>query len=267
MVKRIPAVRTHIQARLYRRFLSAEGFATYYGAYGSFAEARANLPASREFDSADVVADLMDTRLHRVYPYDYPVVHWLGQAFLGGATRVFDLGGSVGVHYHAYHRILPYPDSLQWEVCEVPAAATVGRQTAERLGSRGLTFVDKLDPGAVRAQVWISAGALQYIEDARLDRLLDASPEPPEHVILNKLPLYDGDEFVVTQNIGPGIYAPAYVYNRARFLEQVKGEGYELVDGWEVPERSFYLPGHPERCFQSFSGLYFRRIDTPAARS
>jgi putative methyltransferase (TIGR04325 family) len=266
MVKRIPAVRTHIQARLYRRFLSSEGFATYYGAYGSFAEARANLPASREFDSADVVADLMDTRLHRVYPYDYPVVHWLGQAFLGGATRVFDLGGSVGVHYHAYHRILPYPEGLQWEVCEVPAAAALGRQTAARLGARGLTFVDRLEPGAVRAHVWISAGALQYIEDAPLDRLLGASPAPPDHVILNKLPLYDGDDFVVTQNIGPGVYAPAYVYNRARFLEQVNGAGYELVDAWEVPERSFYLPGHPERCFPSFSGLYFRRSAALAAR-
>jgi putative methyltransferase (TIGR04325 family) len=259
MVKRIPAVRTHIQARLYRRFLSTEGFATYYGAYGSFAEARANLPASREFDSADVVAELMDARMHHIHPYDYPVVHWLGQSFLRGATRVFDLGGSVGVHYHAYRRILPYPQGLRWEVCEVPAAAAVGREMAARLGATGLTFTERLVPEEVRADVWISAGAIQYIEDAPLDRLLGASAEPPGHVILNKLPLYEGDEFVVTQNIGPGVYAPAYVYNRARYVEQVQRQGYELVDSWEVPERTFYLPGHPERCFPSFSGLYFRR--------
>jgi putative methyltransferase (TIGR04325 family) len=264
MVKRIPAVRTHIHARLYRRFLSLEGFTTYFGVYGSFAEARANLPASREFDTTSVVADLMDARLHRIHAYDYPVIHWLGQAFQQGATTVFDLGGSVGLHYHAYHRILPYPQGLQWQVCEVPAAVSAGRELAGRLGSPGLSFVEKLDPASVRAEVWISAGALQYIDGVGLDQLLAACPEPPRHIILNKLPLYDGDEFVVTQNIGPGVYAPARVYNRGRFLEQVDSQGYELVDSWPVPERSFYLPGHPERCFRHFSGLCFRRRTAPA---
>lgn len=33
--------------------------------------------------------------------------------------------------------------------------------------------------------------------------------------------------------------------------------GYTLWDEWRVPERSLYLPGHPEKNVQSFSGLYF----------
>jgi putative methyltransferase (TIGR04325 family) len=262
-VKRIPAVRAWLHARFHERFLSARGFATYYGVYGSFGEARAQLPTSKEFDSHEVITGLMNERMHRVYPCDYPVLFWLREAFLGGATGVFDIGGSVGVHYYAYRRVLPYPEGLQWIVCEVPSAAAVGRAMAERLDVRELRFVDTLNTADIRLPVWISAGALQYIEDGDIERLLAECRQPPHWLLLNKLPVYDGDDFVVTQNIGPGIYAPAHVYNRARLVERIRTQGYELADSWEVPERAFYLPGHPDKCFPSFSGFCFRADATP----
>jgi putative methyltransferase (TIGR04325 family) len=257
-VKRLPAVRGWVDARLYEHFLSPSGFTSFYGVYESFEDARRHLPASRAFDSTEIAA-LMDERQHRLYPYDYPVVYWLREAFLAGATSVFDIGGSVGVHFHAYRRILPYPDGLRWLVCEVPASAAMGRELARRLGTQGLEFVDRLDASDVRAQVWISAGALHYIEDADPGRMLAACPQPPTHLLLNKLPLYEGPAFVVAQNIGPGAYSPTWVYNRARFVAGIEAQGYELVDTWRVPEREFYLPGHPDKSFGAFTGLYFRR--------
>lgn len=257
-VKRIPAVRGWLHARHFERFLSSHGFASYFGVYDSFAEARRHLPASREFDSTEVI-DGLSERVHRLYPYDYPVVYWLREAFLAGATSVYDIGGSVGVHFHAYQRIVRYPDGLRWLVCEVPAAAAAGREIALRLGTTGLEFVDRLDTSSVSAQVWISAGALQYIEDGDVGRLLAACPRPPTHLLLNKLPIQEGREYVVAQNIGPGAYAPAWVYNRARFVGGIEARGYDLVDTWEVPEREFYLPGHPDKDFAAFTGFCFRR--------
>jgi putative methyltransferase (TIGR04325 family) len=258
-VKRIPAVRAWLHARLYEHFLSARGFTSYYGVYEGFEEARRHLPASREFDSREVIAGLMNERLYRIYPYDYPVVYWLREAFLGGVTSVYDIGGSVGVHFYAYRRILRYPERLRWLVCEVPAAAAMGRHLAGELGAEELEFVDRLDASEVGAQAWISAGALQYIEDGDLGRLLASCPQPPRFLILNKLPVYDGPAFVVAQNIGPGVYAPSWVYNRARFVAGIEAQGYELVDTWRVPEREFYLPGHPERSFGAFTGFCFGR--------
>jgi putative methyltransferase (TIGR04325 family) len=258
-VKRIPAVRSWLDARHYEHFLSPQGFMSYHGVYESFEEARHHLPPSREFEDEEVIGGLMNERLHRLYPYDYPVVYWLREAFLGGATEVFDIGGSVGVHFHAYRRILRYPDGLHWLVCEVPAAAATGRDLALRLGAQGLSFVDRLDASRVRAQVWISAGALQYIEDGDIDRLLAECPAPPAYVMLNKLPIQEGPAFVAAQNIGPGAYAPMRVYNRASYVAAIEARGYALVDTWRVPEREFYLPGHPEKSFGAFSGFCFRR--------
>lgn len=257
-VKRIPAVRDWLSARRFEHFLSPSGFASFYGVFGSFEEARQHLPASREFDS-EATASLMNERLHRLYPYDYPVLYWLREAFLEGATSVFDIGGSVGVHFHAYQRILRYPEGLRWLVSEVPTAAAAGRDLAHRLGVPNLSFVDRLDTSDVRAQVWISAGALQYIEDGDLGLLLDACPQPPTYLLLNKLPIHDGEDFVVAQNVGPGAYSPTYVYNRARFVASIEARGYALVDTWQVRERDFYLPGHPDKCFSAFTGLFFRR--------
>ena len=41
--------------------------------------------------------------------------------------------------------------------------------------------------------------------------------------------------------------------------------GYRLKDEWAVHERTMYLPGHAERSFAAFSGLYFTAI--PARHS
>ncbi|MNL58221.1 hypothetical protein D3C87_1818410 [compost metagenome] len=48
-----------------------------------------------------------------------------------------------------------------------------------------------------------------------------------------------------------------HVYNRQRFINEIEELGYTLREQWQVPERSLYLPGFPERCFPTFSGLYF----------
>lgn len=257
-VRRVPAVDAFVRSRQHRFFLSHEGLTSHWGVYDSFEDARRHLPPSRGFDTADVVEDVRKRGL-KLHPYDYPVLFWLDRAFAQGARSVYDIGGAIGSHFYAYRRVLPFPQGLDWLVCELPSAVDAGRRMAEATGAvaEGLRFVETADTRGVRADVWISAGALQYIEDADLAGRLEVAREAPRHIVLNKLPLYDGADFVVTQNVGPDCYSPVWVWNRDGFVDRVRACGYRLIDEWDVPERDLYVPGHPERSFPAFTGLCF----------
>lgn len=252
-----PVTRPALQHWRRRQFFSEAGFGSYFGLFGDFAQARAWLPASAEFDNAALAAEYVEQRTKKVFAYDYPVMWWLERALRQGALSVLDIGGSVGVHFYAYRRYVEWPPGLSWQVVEVPAIAAIGREMAGQAGAQALHFADDLAQALGGKDVWIAAGSLQYLEDARPGVLLRRCAERPRHMLLNKLPLYDGEDYVTAQNIGAGCYAPLHVCNRSRFVEEIEALGYTLRDEWQVPERSMYLPGFPERSFPAFTGLYF----------
>lgn len=241
------------------QFLSPDGYCAYFGLFDSFVAARAWLPPNPEFDHEPLAAPYVNVVSKKVFPYDYPVMRWLERALNAGSTSVLDIGGSVGVHYYAYQPYIDMPSALSWHVIEVPAMVAIGRDLAGTNAAAALTFSDQLDEAiASRAyDIWISAGAIQYMEHGRPDQLLQKNRLRPSHVLLNKVPLYDGPDFVTTQNIGKGAYTPVHVYNGARFVQDIEALGYELRDRWEVPDRSIHIPGHAERMCPHFTGLYF----------
>ncbi|VTU41287.1 hypothetical protein H4CHR_06022 [Variovorax sp. PBS-H4] len=253
-----PVTRSALVRWRRKQFLGKDGFGFYFGLFDSFAAARAWLPPNPEFNNEALATEYVEVRTQQVFAYDYPVMWWLERAFRHGARSVLDIGGSVGVHCLAYRRYIEMPPEVTWRVVEVPAIVSIGRKLAAERGVPELFFTDDLE-GALSggAEVWISAGALQYMEDARPGDLLKRSKAMPMHLLLNKLPLYDGDDFVTTQNIGEGCFAPLHVFNRDRLIRSVEALGYTLRDRWLVHERSLYLPGYPERSFPFFSGLYF----------
>ncbi|MGO4390233.1 methyltransferase, TIGR04325 family [Variovorax sp. M-6] len=240
-------------------FLSSEGAGAYYGVFGSFADARAWLPRSKEFDHAPLAAHYIEVRCRMVFPYDYPVMLWLERAFQGGAARVLDFGGSVGVHYYAYRRYIAMPATLAWRVVELPTMVSIGRSLAAANAATALSFTEDLPQAVVAADsdIWLSAGAIHYMEDARPALLLERCAVRPKHILLNKLPLYGGEDFVTSQNIGDGSFAPLHVFNRRRFIRDIEEVGYTLWDSWAVPERALYLSGDSEHRLPSFTGLYF----------
>jgi len=242
-----------------KHFLAKEGFGFYFGLFDSFAAARACLPPTPEFNNDALATEFVEVRTRQVFAYDYPVMWWLDRAFRHGARSVLDIGGSVGVHYYAYRLYMEMPPDLTWLVVELPVIVSMGRKLMTERPSAGLAFTDDLEEAltSAGADIWISAGALQYMEDARPGDLLKRSREMPMHLLLNKLPLYEGDDFVTTQNIGEGCFAPLHVFNGDRLIHGVEALGYTLRDRWAVHERSLYLPGYPERSFPSFTGLYF----------
>jgi putative methyltransferase (TIGR04325 family) len=262
-----PVARPAFLSWKHKQFLSDAGYCDYFGVFDSFASARASLPASPGFDHAPLARSYLEVHCKTIFEYDYPVMWWLERAFRSGATAVVDIGGSVGVHYYGYRRYLEMPPDLEWRVAELPAMVAIGRELADRSDGGALRFTEDLAGSLPGAEVWTTSGAIQYIEDARPSDLLRRCETRPRHLLLNKLPLYAGEDFVTTQNLGSGCFAPVHVYNRSRFIEDIEVLGYTLRDHWEVNERSLYVPGHPERCFGSFSGLYFLANDLSASAS
>lgn len=252
-----PLMRPALQGERRRHFLSKDGFASYFGLFESFTDARAWLPPNPEFDHAALAAEYVEIRTKRIFTYDYPVMWWLERAFRNGAINVLDIGGSVGVHYYAYQRYFDMPSEVSWRVAEVPAMVSIGREMAVQTGASALSFSDDLEKALSGADIWISAGAIHYFEDARPSDLLKRCAVPPKYILLNKLPLYSGRDFITTQNVGEGSFSPLHVYNRRGFIEDIVALGYTLRDQWEVHERSLYLPGYPDRSVPTFTGLYF----------
>ena len=259
-IKRLPVVRDWWRAKQVKRFLSRKGTGLHYGVFRNFSEAQAWLPATEGFEREDFSDEYINVRSHRVYGFDYPILFWLREAFNAGAQSIFDIGGSVGVHYYAYGKFLAFPPALAWHVCELPKVNKLGAELAQRHGVSALTFTDSMDTSEVQLDIWIAAGALEFIEGCRPEALLAKAKQRPGHFFINKLPLHDGEDFVSTQNIGSGSFVAHHVYNRARYVAGIEAMGYRLIDSWDVCERSFIIPGEPEHSFDSYSGLYFKRV-------
>lgn len=260
LLKNLPPIKSLRRQRGQRIYLSKWGAGYHHGAFKSFAEARAWLPSNREFSFPSFVDEYVNERSHRIYAFDYPVLFWLRKALDDGARSVLDIGGSIGNQYYAYGQYIHYPPDLSWHVQELPAFIQVGRELAQKRQAPRLTFSDQLDPATLNADILIAAGALEFIEGFDLASFLKHAKQRPRHILLNKLPLYDGPTHVSTQNIGNGSFVPHHVYNRQQFIAAIEQTGYRLADSWSVPERGFQVPGQPENSFDEYAGLYFTAL-------
>jgi putative methyltransferase (TIGR04325 family) len=255
-----PLMRPALMAFRHAQFLSEQGMGACYGVFNSFNQARESLPQTKEFDNTSLADEYINVRTKKLFSYDYPVIWRVDTALRTGAKKVLDIGGSVGVHYYAYKLHLDSIDSISWHVVEVPAMVEIGINLAQKNRTSALTFsVDLALAISLKYDIWLSAGALQYIDLGKLDQLLMTCKDWPTHILINKIPLYAGSDFVTTQNLGNGCFTPFWVFNRDGFVKPIEILGYKLIDEWAVHERSLYLPGFPNRSFPTFSGLYFRK--------
>ena len=84
-----------------------------------FAEAERAIPKGRpEGFNLEAVPDFFIGKQFLFNQQDYPVLLWLTQAMEPGG-KVFDLGGGFGQCYYNYREYVPYPEGLQWLVCDV----------------------------------------------------------------------------------------------------------------------------------------------------
>lgn len=267
---RIPGV-GQVLALDYERSFARRAPNRFRGVYATFAEAEASIPARERigYDHA-ALAGLYRHRMEKANQSDYGVLFWM-RGLLEPGSFVFDFGGHVGVSYHGWRRYLGYPPGTRWLVYDVPAIVKVGAELAAERESPGLSFTSDV-ADARGCDVFFSAGALQYVEEP-LPSILGRIGSRPRHILLNKMPLHDGESFVTVQSTGRAFHAYR-IYNRAALVQSVVDLGYRVVDDWVNREQSCTIPFTRGRDIEAYSGYYFVRDDAsppappaPPARS
>ncbi len=226
----------------------------YRGVYSTHAAAAAAMPAGdlHGFDHASVAEFFIDT--HFVFnPSDYPNLFWLLSILKPGQT-LFDFGGGVGQCYYLYQRHLRFPEQMRWMVCDLEAFIEPGRQFAKENKAAGVEFTTHFQD-AKGAAVLLSNGTLQYIE-TDLSQMLAGLEQLPPHILINRVPLYDGEAYYTVQRSRHS-YVPYKVMNLTAFIRDMEELGYEKVDQWYL-SRFLRIPFHPQSFVANYWGFYFR---------
>lgn len=254
---RLPVVGAVLRAD-YQRSFARMPANRFRGVYASFAEAEASVAGgSRIGYDHDALTGMYRDRMTRACQSDYAVLFWL-KDIMAADTSVFDFGGHIGVSYYGWEQYLHYPAGLQWCVCDVPAIIEEGARIAAERGAHGLRFTDDLADGR-DCNVLLVAGALQYV-DLDMPQLLRNMGTLPRHILVNKMPLYEGPTFVTVQSTGRAFH-PYRISNRDEFVASVAQLGYRVVDDWSNREQHCRIPFTRGRDIDAYSGYYFVRED------
>lgn len=254
--EKVPPLRAWHRFEYEQHFAQESGRARMFaGIYESFDAAVNAIPKGARvgYDHAEL-ADRHTEEIGHIWPSDYPTLFWLA-ALLKPEMTVFDLGGSTGLLFYGFRKYLAYPAGLRWTVCDVPAVTSRGGELAKVNEVKELSFTTRIED-AEAADVLLTSGSLQFIPTP-LWVLLARLSERPRHLIINRVPLTDGAGFVTLQNIGRAI-CPYQIWNRTEFMQAIENVGFEVIDSWETPEFSCYIPFHPERSVRAYCGMYLR---------
>lgn len=257
-IKKSPDAAVQKQKAEYEaHFSSATSENLFRGVYSNFNEALKTTPDTKPmgYDHSDP-ASMYKDRLERIYPSDYPVLFWLEKALAEGGHQVFDLGGHIGVGFYAYQKYIQYPGDIDWKVCDVTAVTEAGKKLAIKRKVDQLSFTTD-NQAADGRDIFFASGALQYLEIPLATQLAKLR-QPPKHIILNLLPLYEGEAFATLQNIGTA-FCPYQVLNKQQFIASLQQQGYEMIDHWENPDKGCHIPFHSEQSLDHYDGFYFRR--------
>jgi putative methyltransferase (TIGR04325 family) len=235
-------------------------YGCYRGQYSSFQTAIAAAPTPNNvgFNHENVAQDYRRQFSTYIGYYDYPVLMWLKDLLTEGA-KVFDFGGNIGTHFYGYETRLTYPSGLIWTICELPEIVKVGQDFAQEQQRSELQFTTDFSH-ASGSDILLGSGSIQYFEGSFADQIAGLAVKP-KHLLLNRLPLCQGESFVSLQN-GGLVYYPVKINNKAAFIGSLQQIGYELVDDWLIHSEPVAVPFHPEFTSLCFSGLYLRMVES-----
>jgi putative methyltransferase (TIGR04325 family) len=255
--RRVGAV-VRLVADVYSHFAFPHRGGQFRGVYGDFRQAEAAAPRGKNigFNHQDLAREYQKNLKLRLESFDYPILFHLDR-IIDGCRVVFDFGGNVGVHYLRYRRHLKL-DHVKWIVLDLPAITAAGRQTCADLPN--IAFINEIEElEESQLDILLASGSMQYLASPALllQKMIERRIQPP-HVLINRLPLYGGPQFVTLQN-GGLVYYPQYVFNREIFISNIENLDYELVDSWPDTGDSCIIPFHPARSIRAYTGLYFQR--------
>jgi putative methyltransferase (TIGR04325 family) len=176
---------------------------------------------------------------------------WLSRILEEG-FRVTDFGGAVGQTHTALAQRMSIPNGVRWTVVDLPPAVQRGAKLASERGTEGLYFSENLED-VDGCDVFLSRGCIQYVETP-LTALLKSLHALPRYILLDKVPMTDGREFVTHQNLMSSA-VPYQVFNRTKFLSSLGDLGFKIRDEWPVQELSCSIPFHPELFLECHSGM------------
>jgi putative methyltransferase (TIGR04325 family) len=195
----------------------------------------------------EIMGDTSDMRRR-----DYPVLFWLSKALAEG-SKILNVGGSAGAEYFTYRQFLQFPKRVIWLVCELPHAVEFGSSLANAVDAPELAFTTRIEDGA-GSDIFLSCGALQYLEQDLAMCLRKLQPLPTR-VLINRVPLYEGETFFTVQS-SFGSSVPYRIQNRQELVDSMIELDYQLVDCW-YEKREVVIPFHPQRSVHKFYGFYF----------
>ena len=195
----------------------------------------------------EIMGDTSDMRRR-----DYPVLFWLSKALAEG-SKILNVGGSAGAEYFTYRQFLQFPKRVIWLVCELPHAVEFGSSLANAVDAPELAFTTSIEDGA-GSDIFLSCGALQYLEQDLAMCLRKLQPLPTR-VLINRVPLYEGETFFTVQS-SFGSSVPYRIQNRQELVDSMIELDYQLVDCW-YEKREVVIPFHPQRSVHKFYGFYF----------
>ena len=262
-IELIPIIRQVYRYAALHRF-KTRGYSLFWGVYKTFEEAILAAPKTKKvgYNCPELALEYQQMLVQNnwensgrtVAAHDYPLLFWLNSIFdRGEGKTIFDFGGNVGIHFYSYSKYLNYPPDLKWTICEVPEIATIGRQIANQRDVNNLDFTCEFKD-VENNNVLIGSGSIQYVDD--LSSILPIQGKP-KHLLINRLPLYDGDRFVTLQN-GGKVFYPQYVFNKTEFISGLENIGYKLVDIWKNQGDSCIIPLYLDRSVNNYYGLYFQ---------
>lgn len=253
----LPILRGLRKRRFNANFEAGHAIGVCRGIYPGYPQAAAAVPPGQPIGyDHEATTTMYRDRMKRIFPADYPMLHWLTQAFRDGATRVFDLGGHVGLSYYAYRHYLDYPSGMQWLVSDVPAINRAGVEVAHALDTHQcLSFTDDFS-AASGSDVLFTSGCLQYLEQT-LSEKIAGLPAHPRWVLVNLLPLHEQSAYWTVQSIGTA-FCPYRIQRRDEFIQGMRDLGYELLDDWVNPEKRCEIAFEPAHSLEGYAGMAFR---------
>jgi len=224
----------------------------FWGVFPTYAEAKAHVPAryNQGFDEPDISDKFDETIPER----DREVVRILS-GLVPQVKTLFDLGGNIGWCFYQYRSQIPYPKGFRWTVCDVPHVNAAGKRIAEKRGETQLAFTDHQED-ANGADVYLTAGALQYFDHSFADVLVKLK-DKPKHLLVNRVPLTEGSPFFTLQHMGYSV-VPYQIANLDSFVASIEALGYDLVEKWEN-DRFCEIILRPDRYVRHYYGFYFKK--------
>jgi putative methyltransferase (TIGR04325 family) len=227
----------------------------FHRVFDSLAEAEAAAQPYAEGGHKNPENADLHIRLSRTArPSDYAVLFHM-QKLIAGSFRIFDFGGNVGNLFYCYNHMLDLPDSVVWQVYELPEMIERGRKIAAERGERRLQFTTQWED-ASGCDLLIASGSLHYFETSLAEKVGQLSKRP-SHILINRTPLINGATRATVQDAG-GFRVGCVLYNKRELLHAFEALGYEVADRWEAPDLNLKLVGDPNSSACPYSGIYLR---------